>query len=237
MESYGQARQIIEEIQGRLFPKFESNHDSIGARSIEQTIDERIKLLDSHIDKMEIALNKASSAQRSTIKFKLDQIRQVESYLKLFQLIISCRYDQKHIINSFRALNQRRQNREKELRDREELLTRRFTTNADFHSSGDTQIQMGNHDYYSGEKSKLNRFNIELDDMLAQGTAVLSSLRNQRTLFNSIHSRILETANSLGLSNSVMRLIEKREFADKFILFGGMFIVTVLMFLIWFYLT
>lgn len=75
-----------------------------------------------------------------------------------------------------------------------------------------------------------------MDELLANGGAVLSSLRGQYSTLRGARSRLMEVDNYIGLSNSVMRLIENRVFADKFILFGGMAILTILMFLIWFYL-
>lgn len=49
--------------------------------------------------------------------------------------------------------------------------------------------------------------------------------------------RILDIANMLGLSNTVMRLIEKRAFQDKYLMIGGMLLTCVVMFLVVQYLT
>jgi Golgi SNAP receptor complex protein 2 len=49
------------------------------------------------------------------------------------------------------------------------------------------------------------------------------------------HKRMLDIVNKLGLTNTVMRLIEKRTYQDKFILFGGMIVTCVIMFLLWKY--
>lgn len=126
--------------------------------------------------------------------------------------------------------------REREQREREELLTRRFTTNAAT-ALGDTQINMGHQEYYENEKSKLSGFHRNVDEMLSTGGTVLSNLREQRNLLRGARSKLLDAANTLGLSTTVMRLIEKRSLADKYILFGGMIIFTIIMFLIWNYLT
>lgn len=73
--------------------------------------------------------------------------------------------------------------------------------------------------------------------MLQTGGAVLSNLREQRSILKNTRKNLMDTLNSIGLSNSVMRLIEKRHIGDKFILFGGMIILTILMFLIWYFLS
>ncbi|XP_027557519.1 Golgi SNAP receptor complex member 2 isoform X3 [Neopelma chrysocephalum] len=54
---------------------------------------------------------------------------------------------------------------------------------------------------------------------------------------NGTHKKILDVANMLGLSNTVMRLIEKRAFQDKFLMLGGMAVTCVIMFLVVQYLT
>ncbi|XP_075767579.1 Golgi SNAP receptor complex member 2 isoform X3 [Pelodiscus sinensis] len=54
---------------------------------------------------------------------------------------------------------------------------------------------------------------------------------------NGTHKKILDVANMLGLSNTVMRLIEKRAFQDKYFMIGGMLLSCVVMFLVVQYLT
>ena len=49
--------------------------------------------------------------------------------------------------------------------------------------------------------------------------------------------KILDIANMLGLSNTVMRLIEKRAFQDKYFMIGGMLLTCAVMFLVVQYLT
>lgn len=43
---------------------------------------------------------------------------------------------------------------------------------------------------------------------------------------------MLDVANMLGLSNTVMRLIERRATQDKLIMIGGMLLTCVFMFLV-----
>lgn len=46
------------------------------------------------------------------------------------------------------------------------------------------------------------------------------------------HKKMLDVANMLGLSNTVMRLIERRATQDKFIMIGGMLLTCVFIFLV-----
>lgn len=47
---------------------------------------------------------------------------------------------------------------------------------------------------------------------------------------------MVDMANTLGLSNHTMRLIEKRVTEDKYLLFGGMFLTCVIIILVIYYL-
>lgn len=46
------------------------------------------------------------------------------------------------------------------------------------------------------------------------------------------HKKMLDVANMLGLSNTVMRFIERRATQDKLIMIGGMLLTCVFMFLV-----
>ncbi|NXC21855.1 GOSR2 protein, partial [Corythaeola cristata] len=76
-----------------------------------------------------------------------------------------------------------------------------------------------------------------MDDLIGSGTNILQGLRDQRVTLKGTHKKILDVANMLGLSNTVMRLIEKRAFQDKYFMIGGMVLTCVIMLLVVQYLT
>ena len=76
-----------------------------------------------------------------------------------------------------------------------------------------------------------------VDDLIGSGSAILGNLREQRGTLKGAQKRMLDVMNYLGLSNTVMRLIEKRTHQDKFILYGGMVVCCIIMYLVWRYLT
>jgi hypothetical protein len=53
-----------------------------------------------------------------------------------------------------------------------------------------------------------------LDDFLAQGREVLDNLVDQRNILKGTQRRLLDTANTLGLSRNVISWIEKRRFVS-----------------------
>ncbi|KAJ7446170.1 golgi SNAP receptor complex member bos1 [Mycena galericulata] len=75
-----------------------------------------------------------------------------------------------------------------------------------------------------------------LDDFLAQGREVLDNLRDQRNILKGTQRRILDAANTLGLSRNVIGWIEKRSTQDMYIFFAGAVFTFFSFYLIWRYL-
>ncbi|XP_054173876.1 Golgi SNAP receptor complex member 2 isoform X12 [Homo sapiens] len=112
---------------------------------IENEIQASIDQIFSRLERLEILSSKEPPNKRQNAKLRVDQLK----------------YDVQHLQTALRNFQHRRHAREQQERQREELLSRTFTTN---------------------------------------GT----------------QKKILDIANMLGLSNTVMRLIEKRAFQDKY---------------------
>ena len=60
---------------------------------------------------------------------------------------------------------------------------------------------------------------------------VLEALGQQRSALKGIERKVLDLANTLGVSNSVMRVIERRQLVDKAIVYGG---ILLTLWLLWF---
>ena len=75
-----------------------------------------------------------------------------------------------------------------------------------------------------------------LDELLYTGNNILSNLREQGGMLKSVQKKVLDVMNILGLSNTVLRFIERRSHQDKFILFGGMILTCIVMLLVYIYL-
>ncbi|XP_078229520.1 Golgi SNAP receptor complex member 2 isoform X7 [Callithrix jacchus] len=133
---------------------------------VENEIQASIDQIFSHLERLEILSSKEPPNKRQNAKLRVDQLK----------------YDVQHLQTALRNFQHRRHAREQQERQREELLSRTFTTN---------------------------------------GT----------------QKKILDIANMLGLSNTVMRLIEKRAFQDKYFMIGGMLVTLTVMFLVVHYLT
>lgn len=71
----------------------------------------------------------------------------------------------------------------------------------------------------------------ELDRMIDHGENVLKHIQTQNNFLKDIKTKILNVTNSLGLSNSLIGMIERRNTSDKYVLFGGMLITCIVMYL------
>ncbi|XP_029423814.1 Golgi SNAP receptor complex member 2-like isoform X1 [Nannospalax galili] len=141
------------------------------------------------------------------------------------------KYDVQHLQMALRNFQHRRYAREQQERQREELLLRTFTTN-----DSDTTIPMDESLQFN---SSLQNIHHGMDDLIGDRHSILEGLRVQRLTLKGTQKKILDIANMLGLSNTVMRLIEKRAFQDKYKYFmiGGMLLTCAVMFLVVQYLT
>ncbi|XP_014468547.1 PREDICTED: probable Golgi SNAP receptor complex member 2 isoform X2 [Dinoponera quadriceps] len=68
------------------------------------------------------------------------------------------------------------------------------------------------------------------------GSGVLDNLKSQRLTLKGAHKRLIDIGNTLGLSNTTMRLIEQRARQDGFILVAGMTFTCLVIVLVILYL-
>ncbi|GBE81540.1 golgi SNAP receptor complex member bos1 [Sparassis latifolia] len=85
------------------------------------------------------------------------------------------------------------------------------------------------------EHTFLQNTEAKLDDFLAQGRAVLDDLVDQRNVLKGTQRRLLDAANTLGLSKDVIGWIERRSTQDMYIFFAGVIITFVCFYFIWRY--
>jgi golgi SNAP receptor complex member 2 len=154
-----------------------------------------------------VLIYKVAAPQRQNAKLRVDQLK----------------YDVRHLQAALTLFAQKKQRREMEMTEREQLLNRRFRANSE------TQIDM---DYSLQHHNSMQNAHRGVDDMLMTGSNVLSNLRSQREVLKGAQKRIMDIAGTLGLSNHTMRLIEKRVTEDKWVMLGGMVVTTFIIFLI-----
>ncbi|KAF9529426.1 golgi SNAP receptor complex member bos1 [Crepidotus variabilis] len=100
-----------------------------------------------------------------------------------------------------------------------------------------SQPGMGGREFRAlDEHSFIQNTDTRLDDFIAQGREVLDNLVDQRNILKGTQRRVLDTANTLGLSRDVISWIERRSTQDTYIFFGGAIFTFFCFWLIWHYL-
>ncbi|XP_063156635.1 Golgi SNAP receptor complex member 2 isoform X1 [Candoia aspera] len=208
---YHQTNKQIHEVQSYMGRLETSDKESV--HLVENEIQARIDRIFSNLDRLEIFCNKEPPNKRQNAKLRVDQLK----------------YDIQHLQTGLRNFQHRRYAREQQERQREELLARTFTTN-----DSDTTIPIDETLQFNESLQNAHR---GMDDLIGSGTSILQGLREQRVTLKGTHKKIMDVANMLGLSNTVMRLIEKRAFQDKYFMIGGMLVTCIIMFFVLQYLT
>lgn len=148
--------------------------------------------------------------QRQNAKMKVDQLK----------------YDIRHLQAALTAWMQKKQRKQIEITEREQLLSKRFTSNSE------TSIEI---DYGLQHHNSMNNAHQGVDEMLMTGSNVLENLRSQRGKLKGAHKRLLDLGNTLGLSNQTMKMIEQRVVEDKYLMYGLMIFTTLIMILVIYY--
>jgi len=214
---YNQTDKMVYEIQS-LLSKCEHAVTSEESTDTQLEIQARIDQMFSNCERLEMLVNKEAPSRRANAKLRVAQLK----------------YDCQHLQAALRTVLHRRYQRDEEERERDLLLSRDFTTNdVARESSGDTSILI---DAALTHNARMQGAQRGVDQLLDTGQSVLDSLRSQRATLKGVQRRVFDVLNSLGLSNTVIRLIERRSSQDRLVLFAGMIVTCVVMFLVWKYL-
>ncbi|XP_063815526.1 Golgi SNAP receptor complex member 2 isoform X2 [Pseudophryne corroboree] len=151
---YHQSNKHVHEVQSQMGRLETCDRQSV--HLIENEIQARIDQIFSNLERLEILSSKEPPSKRQNAKLRVDQLK----------------YDVQHLQTALRNFQHRRYTREQQERDREELLTRSYTTN-----DSETSIHI---DETLQFNSSVRNAHQGIDDLLGSGTSVLEGLRDQR---------------------------------------------------------
>ncbi|GFH60070.1 hypothetical protein CTEN210_16546 [Chaetoceros tenuissimus] len=114
-------------------------------------------------------------------------------------------------------------------KEREELLTRRRRRREV--GMGDAESAMQD---LAEESTSLASSQNLVGELLMSGQAQLNALIDQKRRMRGVKRMVLNIGNTLGLSSKTMRMIEKRDETDMYIVFGGMFVTCIVIYIVWF---
>lgn len=113
-------------------------------------------------------------------------------------------------------------------RERDELLRRRKQRTT---PSNIDERDMSN---LADEGQSWQQSNSMVNDLIASGEASLNNLTDQRGRLGGITGVLFDMGNRLGLTQSTMRIIERRDITDAYLVFAGMIITLLVLYLVWF---
>ncbi|ETV81453.1 hypothetical protein H257_05974 [Aphanomyces astaci] len=201
---YPQARKLVFELKTQLnyLESSPSNSDGTGG-STESQARENAAGLKSLVDQLDSLVYNENPSNREIWAKKVHQIR--EEYM-----LLNTTLEQRCIQFSRSQI---------EFQERDKLMSRQRHQNGnDIH-------------YLSQEHDSLHRSSRMINELNDLGAATMSNLNDQRSRLKGVHRKVLDVASHLGLSGSLLRVIERRETADKWIVYGGIFVVLGFMYI------
>ncbi|XP_076661994.1 Golgi SNAP receptor complex member 2 isoform X1 [Halictus rubicundus] len=207
---YHQTNKLVQETQ-HLFSELERKRPNLDIREIENTIESKINLINSNCERLDVLCLKGPIHQRQNAKMRVDQLK----------------YDSRHLLAALNSWRNKIFRQQREEAEREALLATTFTANDHVDIVIDHNVQ---------HNSSLRNAMHGMDDLLQSGSSILDNLRSQRITLKGAHKRLIDIGNTLGLSNTVMRLIERRARQDGFVLVGGMVFTCIVIVLVIIYI-
>ena len=162
--------------------------------------------LHRQLDAMEQLIYREAPAQRQVWKRKIAAVRQEAAALE----------------EQGRAWQRTHQSLHQ--RERQELLRRR---NVPQDHQGDLQN-------LSTEARSLDQSTNMVFGLIAQGEASLDGLVDQRNRLRGVRGVLGEIDNRLGLSQATMRIIERRDITDAYLVAAGMVVTCLVIYFVWF---
>lgn len=150
----------------------------------------------------------AAKSQRDLWKRKVEQVvEEAESFRTSLDKYIS-----------------RHQKRMQEVQERAELLGR---------ANGESSHILRIFDEEAQAVQSVRNSSRMLEEAYATGVAVLSKYSEQRDHLKRAQRKALDVMNTLGLSNTLLRLIERRNRVDKWIKYVGMVFTIIIVIVFW----
>lgn len=214
MDLYPQTARLIDSTENSLLLRLESAKGSSDFTNILNEINNNINLITSNLDSLNLKASKVALNRRQTERQKVEQLK----------------FRVQTIKTSINSIERRHRQDIERSRDRENLLSRRYTAN-----DNQVELEVNSQAREAIHSNKLGQAHNDIDNIIAQGQAVFENLKSDSMAFKRAKTKMLSIVNTLGLSNTLMRLIDKRGVQDKYLLYGMMIFSVVIMYSFWVY--
>ena len=200
---HASARKIVLSVD-QLLEHLETGRDT--SLQLQSELSQHLNMLAREVQALEEELPMVSASERALWKKRIVQLQEQSK-------------SQRAALSKFAG---RAAAKQRESEEREALLNRRAG------NGGEHAITI---DATARESRNLNEAGSQLDALQEHATNSLNALVQQRSSLKGVQRKVLDMAATLGLSNNVLRMIERRQFWDKVVLYGGMLLTLAL---IWF---
>jgi golgi SNAP receptor complex member 2 len=85
------------------------------------------------------------------------------------------------------------------------------------------------------EQNALQNARARAQEIEEMGHNALTSLVEQRKMLEAAAEKMLRIADTIGISDQLMKVIKRRDTVDKLIIWGGMGAIVLLMLVLWFF--
>jgi len=175
--------------------------------------------LNHQLDQMEQLCLRETPAQRAVWQRKIAELRSESQSL----------YQQGSTLAAASNLYSNTSNNNNYQSQRDELMLRRRRNNNSLNAN-ESDLQN-----LTGEAESLQSSNTMVLDLLATGEASMESLQQQRARLRGVTRVVFDIGAQLGLSQSVMRIIERRDITDAYLVAAGMVVTLLVLYLTWFH--
>lgn len=200
---YKQSRKLVLTLQHQL-EQLESGEDT--TVFLQGRIATNVNTLSRLTQNLMVLINQLSHPKREIWDIKIKQLVEDEQNIR-------------RSMESFFLKEHKRHEEEQRKVERERLLGSSYSNDVIRENTRETLHK----DILSLSNS--NRVAHELKEM---AIGIVEKLREQNWTLKRAKRRLLDISNTLGLSHSIMRLIERRQFGDQIIVYSGMIFILVL---------
>ena len=168
--------------------------------------------LSNQLDMMNQLVLRETPAQREVWKRKIQELREEATQIRRQ----GEQYDR--IVNT----NVRHR------KERDELLTRRRQRTNQYNNQNEQD--MAN---LADEGQSWQRSHVMVNDLIVNGEASLNTLQDQRRTMSGVMGYLGQIGDRLDISNSTMRIIERRDITDAYFVLGGCIITCIVIYFVW----
>ena len=90
---------------------------------------------------------------------------------------------------------------------------------------------VGEYDAESGSMKSVRRSGSMVDELLEQGASVLGNLSEQSATLRNVKRKVFSLLDKMGVSSSLLRVIDRRQRLDAILVYGGMFATVLILFI------